>query len=261
MLTREESRQLNDYCQKDPRLKALLKRLEEEHRTEVSRISHEIRNPVTLINSYLQLTRNHYPQVDEFSTWKPILENMEFLKELLEELSRYNHAGTLRPEVFSLTELLEDICRDAGTAWTSVRISFQKETAVPMAYADKTKLKEAVLNMIRNSAEALRDSAAGKIRLSLSFENEWFLIKVSNNGPQILPDRLEDIFEPFVSYKRDGTGLGLPIVRSIANAHGGSITVTSTSDSTCFCLKLPAPASLKETLREAACARADKEEA
>ena len=97
MLTREESRQLNDYCQKDPRLKALLKRLEEEHRTEVSRISHEIRNPVTLINSYLQLTRNHYPQVDEFSTWKPILENMEFLKELLEELSRYNHAGTLRP--------------------------------------------------------------------------------------------------------------------------------------------------------------------
>ena len=76
-----------------------------------------------------------------------------------------------------------------------------------------------------------------------------------------MPDRLEDIFEPFVSYKRDGTGLGLPIVRSIANAHGGSITVTSTSDSTCFCLKLPAPASLKETLREAACARADKEEA
>ena len=141
MLTREESRQLNDYCQKDPRLKALLKRLEEEHRAEVSRISHEIRNPVTLINSYLQLTRNHYPQVDEFSTWKPILENMEFLKELLEELSRYNHAGTLRPEVFSLTELLEDICRDAGNAWTSVRISFQKETAVPMAYADKTKLK------------------------------------------------------------------------------------------------------------------------
>ncbi|MFQ6806083.1 MAG: ATP-binding protein [Lachnospiraceae bacterium] len=139
---------------------------------------------------------------------------MEFLKELLEELSRYNHAGTLRPEVFSLTELLEDICRDAGNAWTSVRTSFQKETAVPMAYADKTKLKEAVLNLIRNSAEALRDSAAGEIRLSLSFENEWFLIKVSNNGPQILPDRLEDIFEPFVSYKRDGTGLGLPIVRA-----------------------------------------------
>ncbi|HIS26274.1 MAG TPA: HAMP domain-containing histidine kinase [Candidatus Pullilachnospira intestinigallinarum] len=256
MLTREESGLLNDYFQKDPRLKVLFQRLEEEHRAEVSRISHEIRNPVTLINSYLQLTRSRYPQVEEFSTWKPLTENMDFLKNLLEELSRYNHAGSLHPETFSLTALLQDICRDASMAWAPLTVSFQKSTEVPMVFADKTKLKEAVLNLIRNGAEAIRDQKDGRLALSVSFQDGWFTIRVTNNGPQIDPEHLTDIFDPFISFKKDGTGLGLPIVRSIAQAHGGTVSVTSTPEITSFFLRFPMAA----FAAEAACAHADTKE-
>lgn len=257
MLTRDESQQLNNYSEKDPYLKTLLHRLEEEHRSEVSRISHEIRNPVTLINSYLQLTEHHYPQVADYSTWKPIMENMEYLKTLLEDLSHYNHAGVLHPETFSLPQLLKDICRDAAAAWFPIHIVFHQRTAVPTAWADKTKLKEAVLNLIRNGAEALENRPNGKIILSLTVVENCFLIQVSNNGPQIRPEHMKDMFEPFVSHKKDGTGLGLSIVRSIAMAHGGSISATSIPDETCFRLKIP----IVSSMEEAACAHVGKEEA
>lgn len=256
MLTREESRLLNGYSEKEPLLKTLLQRLEEAHRAEVSHISHEIRNPVALINSYLQLTEYQYPQVKMFSTWKHIMENMQYLKDLLEELSRYNHAGILHPETFSLVTLLENICRDAATAWAPIQVTFHTQAEIPSAWADKLKLKEAVLNLIRNGAEALINSSEGQIALSLSLHENSFLIQVSNNGPQIMPEHLETIFEPFVSHKKEGTGLGLPIVRSIAQAHRGSVTVTSTPDETCFCLRIP----IVSPLAEAACAYADKQE-
>lgn len=255
MLTREESQLLNSYAEKEPLLKTLLQRQEEDHRAEVSHISHEIRNPVTLINSYLQLTESHYPQVKTFSTWKHIVENMQYLKDLLEELSRYNHAGILHPETFSLERLLEDICRDAATAWAPIQVAFHKQTEIPTAWADRIKLKEAVLNLIRNGAEALNNNPEGKIILSLSLHENCFLIQVSNNGPQIMPEHLETIFEPFFSLKKEGTGLGLPIVRSIAQAHRGSISAISTPKETCFQLRIP----VVSPLEEAACAYADKE--
>ena len=59
----------------------------------LSKISHEIRNPVTLINSFLQMMATKYPQVEQFDYWEDIQENMEFLINLLNELSKYNKIG------------------------------------------------------------------------------------------------------------------------------------------------------------------------
>lgn len=249
MLTKEESAQLQQYSAKDPRLGSLLHRLEEEHQMELSRISHEIRNPVTLINSFLQLTERRYPQAAEFSTWAPIMENMEFLKALLDEFSRYNHAGSIHPEELYLPGLLDSIVQSAASVIPSVHFSFRKLTAIPPTFADPVKLKEAILNLVRNSAEALGTQPDGRIDLSISYQNATLEIRISNNGPQIPDCQLENIFEPFVSFKKDGTGLGLPIVKSIVRAHHGTIAVSSSSAETCFTIRIP----LIVSASEAAC--------
>lgn len=100
MLSREDEYQLKQYCEKDEKVSRLIHHLEESHRMNLSRISHEIRNPITLINSFLQLTQKKHPEVIEFKTWNPIIENMEYLKQLLEELSDYNNSGILHKELF-----------------------------------------------------------------------------------------------------------------------------------------------------------------
>ena len=81
MLSQTEKHQLKQYCDENPHLSILVQHLEDSHRMNLSRISHEIRNPVTIISSFLQLTQKTHPEVSNFGTWKPILENMEYLKQ------------------------------------------------------------------------------------------------------------------------------------------------------------------------------------
>lgn len=239
MLSSTEKHQLKQYRENDPQLDLLISRLEDSHHLELSRISHEIRNPVTLINSFLQLTQSQHPEVTSYRTWESIMENMDYLKQLLEELSDYNNSGKLHKEQFSLTPFLSSLAGECAPLLSPVNISFQKTTAIPPACFDKTKLRAAILNLIRNASEALAGQENGEILLSLAFDGSVFYIEVSNNGPQIPADYIPGLFDPFVTHKKDGTGLGLAIVRNIVQAHGGMIAVSSTPETTCFTIQIP----------------------
>lgn len=239
MLSQMEKHQLKQYCDRDPRLSLLIRRLEEAHHMELSRVSHEIRNPVTLINSFLQLTVSQHPEVASYRTWKSITENMDYLKLLLNELSDYNNSGDLKSEELSLSSFLRSLVDECRYIVAPLELTYHKETAVPPCCFDKIKLRAALLNLIRNAAEALSDKTDGRILVSLSFDGSLFRIRVVNNGPQIPDEYIDGIFEPFVTHKKDGTGLGLAIVRNIVQAHGGTVSVTSDPEKTCFTLCLP----------------------
>ena len=239
MLSQTEKHQLKQYCDENPHLSILVQHLEDSHRMNLSRISHEIRNPVTIINSFLQLTQKTYPEVSNFGTWKPIIENMEYLKQLLQEFSEYNNATQLHKEIFSLHSFLENLISDCQTALPSVTFSYQKTTAIPMSAFDKTKLQSALLNIIRNAHEAMEEQSHKQICIALSFDGDFFFIKIANNGTPIPAEHLPHLFEPFTTYKKDGSGLGLAIVRNVVLAHNGAITVLSSKEETSFTLKLP----------------------
>lgn len=248
MLSQMEKHQLKQYCENDPQLDLLIRHLEESHHMELSRISHEIRNPVTLINSFLQLTVSHHPEASSFETWKPIVENMEYLKQLLNELSDYNNSMSLHKEEFSLTSFLTSLVKECAPSLNPVQISFEKTTAIPPSCFDKVKLRAAILNLIRNAAEALNAQTDGRIIVSLSFDGALFHIGIANNGPEIPSEYLANLFEPFITHKKDGTGLGLAIVHNIVQAHAGSVTVSSSQKETCFTLHLPLSYDLPDTL-------------
>ncbi len=239
MLSQTEKHQLKQYCDENPQLSILVQHLEDSHRMNLSRISHEIRNPVTIINSFLQLTQKTYPEVSNFGTWKPILENMEYLKQLLQEFSEYNNASQLHKEIFSLHSFLKNLISDCQTSLPSVTFQYQKTTAIPMAAFDKTKLQSALLNIIRNAYEAMETQSHKQICIVLSFDGDSFFIKIANNGTPIPIEYLPHLFEPFTTYKKEGSGLGLAIVRNVVLAHNGSITVLSSNEETSFTLKLP----------------------
>jgi signal transduction histidine kinase len=95
--------------------------------------------------------------------------------------------------------------------------------------ADIELLDQALINLLRNAMEALRDGQPGKIALSASLEaGGHVVIAVADNGPGITPDQREKIFVPFYTTKRQGSGVGLTLVRQIATVHGASVNITQT---------------------------------
>jgi len=95
--------------------------------------------------------------------------------------------------------------------------------------ADIELLDQALINLLRNAMEALRDGQPGKIALSALLEaGGHVVIAVADNGPGITPDQREKIFVPFYTTKRQGSGVGLTLVRQIATVHGASVNITQT---------------------------------
>jgi len=95
--------------------------------------------------------------------------------------------------------------------------------------ADAELLDQALINLVRNAIEALRDAPAGHITLSAAHDRDGRVaIAVADNGPGIAPDQREKIFVPFFTTRRQGTGVGLTLVRQIAIAHGATVDVSTT---------------------------------
>lgn len=80
MLSREEYEKIHKLCQESPQAAEIQKMLQKENQLQLSMVSHEVRNPVTLINSFLQLMASSHPEVKDFPYWQDIMENMQFLR-------------------------------------------------------------------------------------------------------------------------------------------------------------------------------------
>ena len=89
--------------------KQIISQLLENHHTSVSMIAHEIRNPLTLVSSSLQVIETQHPEVRQFHNWEQMMEDVQFMCSLLNELSTFNNSSTLHHSVFSIERLLKNI--------------------------------------------------------------------------------------------------------------------------------------------------------
>lgn len=244
MFTQADYNQLQQIMEESPEKKELLTRLLTAHRMEISTLSHEIRNPLTLIYSTLQLIEAQHPEVRSYKHWNTLHQDIEYVKQLLEELSSYNNSGRLSLSCLNTVDFLKTLVLSfaASIADTGIEFTSQIDSSLPDISADPLRLKELLLNLLRNA----QDSACGSaeklpvVSLHAFSEENYIHIAVTDNGSGIQPADMENIFEPFITHKKDGTGLGLPIARRIAHAHGGTLTAASDPDTaTTFTLTLP----------------------
>jgi two-component system sensor histidine kinase FlrB len=115
--------------------------------------------------------------------------------------------------------------------------------------ANREALVGAVLNLVTNALQA--GGTAAVVRLDLRTDGRLAEIRVQDNGPGVAPELRQRIFEPFFTTRPEGTGLGLAVVRSVAEAHGGEVTVSDADGGpgACFTLRLPLAAGVGQ-LRE-----------
>lgn len=242
MLENIDINKMNRLMEENADAREIIPRLLENHHTSVSMIAHEIRNPLTLVSSSLQLMEIRHPEVKDFYNWEQTMEDVRFMCSLLDELSSFNNSSDLHHSVFSIGRLMQNIAvsfaisLDAGES--GVEFVSRIDPGLGNFTGDKVKLEQLVLNLLRNAKDAVGDS--GSIRFSAERENDRIVITCRDNGCGIPADRIGTIFDPFVTYKENGTGLGLAAAKKIAEAHGGTITVRSVPDKeTVFTVSLP----------------------
>lgn len=242
MLTNDDIKLLEKYSKADPEFKTILDKLNTEYAFRLSAISHELRNPITLLNSSLQLIQFQHPEVKEFKFWDSVIEEMEYLCQLLDDLSDSAKNHTLNIAPVNLKDIISSVCNfikaDAVTYNNVLNCHF--EDNLPLVNADAGKLKQAILIILKNARDASPDE---KVQIDIkikSIENNFIQIQIHDNGCGI-PDEIRDfIFMPFVSCKNDGNGIGLPLAKAIIDSHKGNLYFESKlNHGTTFFIELP----------------------
>ena len=153
-------------------------------------------------------------------------------------------AGLKRPTLshFSLTDLIQDIqvlCQeDLRQQHIAFSVDFSQSGL--QVHADKKMLSQVLLNLLRNAMQALAEQPHKEIRLKACATGTRLFITMTDNGPGIPSNLLEDIFIPFFTTKTNGTGIGLSLSRQIIRMHGGELSVTSQPyQATSFTISLP----------------------
>jgi len=202
-------------------------------------IAHEVRNPLTALKGFLQLLqeKTKEPQQAYFSIMFSELDRIasivsEFLvlaKPQVSELRSCNPTDLVNLVVTLL---------EAEANLRNVRLNVQIVTAVPDVCWEVNRVKQVLLNLMKNAIEA--SGTGGKVDIQLQQKADTLEIRVIDEGAGIPEERLVRLGEPFYSTKAKGTGLGLMISRRIVEAHGGALEITTeVGHGTCVSVRLP----------------------
>ena len=194
---------------------------------ELSKMFHEIKNPLTLINSSLQLIEGEHPEVKDFRFWNQTMKDLQNLRQLINELSSYQKISTLNKSIINLFDFTEDLLESTAGFLLENGTSLTLECDILDLdfVADEVKLRQAVINLIKNAAESSTFKAP--ILLRITSDNTHLQIQVKDEGCGMNSECLSKIFTPFHTTKSYGTGLGLPIVKRIIDSHDGSLYLHS----------------------------------
>lgn len=212
-------------------------------------IAHELKNPLAGIKGAAQLLRDDVESEEGLALIELIGSEIDRIRRLADRMEKLGDEDPTRSERVNIHEILRQARRVIQSANPNVVFDERYDPSLPHAYGDPDTLMQALLNLIKNAVESA--GTDGKIRLETSFragvrggKSGRLLpvqIQIIDNGPGISKDMLPQIFQPFVTTKPEGQGLGLALVSKVAAAHEGLVEVQSAPDRTVFSLLLPAP--------------------
>lgn len=212
-------------------------RIKQQHLVELggltAAIAHELRNPLNIINMASAQTD---PVI------KTHIQNQVARAELLiRDTLSYAGKIELKPNNIDLVPVIKQVIAQINTLF-SVNIELDSSETL-IGYFDDDRIQQILINLLENSAAFIKSNAVGRILISANFDStNHLIITVHNNGPMIPADMLPHLFEPFITQRSGGSGLGLSIVRRIVDAYNGQIVHrTDQGWPVSFIVSLPIP--------------------
>src|SRR5467141_440416 len=189
-------------------------------------IAHEFKNALATISGYAQMIRSESSEAEALDYAERILEQTRNITHEVKEFLKYARPLEIQDDRVALQTVVERVVSEVGGALPQVKI--RCEGAFGDAGGDEGLLRQALLNLARNAAEACELTASGGrvvVRGDVVYGEEaaFQRISVTDNGPGIPADVLPKLFRPFFTTKAKGTGLGLAVVQKIIVQHGGQV--------------------------------------
>lgn len=196
-----------------------------------SALAHELNQPLTAIANYLKgskrLLAANGPAEDRISTALDQAADQALRAGLIiRRLREFVSRGETERRIEDLPKLIEEASALAlvGAREHGVRVRFDIDPAADRVLADKVQIQQVLLNLIRNGMDAMEDSPKRELVITVAPANDDLVrISVSDTGPGVEAGFADQLFQPFVTSKRSGMGVGLSISRTIMETHGGRI--------------------------------------
>lgn len=199
-------------------------------------LTHEIMNTLTPVTSLAHTTAD---MLDDPGATADIREAIATIGRrsdgLMNFVSRYRELLKVpEPEIAEVPvrKLLHDVSVLMKPTLENIDITVEVTPESLQVAADRQLIEQVLINLLRNAADALRDRPQPSIRIVADLDLGRTVIRVADNGPGIADDDLDQVFIPFFTTKRDGSGIGLSLCRQIMSAHGGELALSSDGNGT-----------------------------
>jgi len=217
-------------------------------------LAHEIKNPLSGIRGAAQLLETSADDSDRALT-RLICDEADRIVKLVDRMGVFADERPIERAPVNIHEVLERVRKLAATGFARhIRIHEEYDPSLPRVLANRDQLVQVFLNLVKNAAEAIGDAHDGEIWLTTAFRPGIRLsvpgsptkvtlpleFCVRDNGPGVPVDLLPHLFDPFVTTKTHGTGLGLAMVAKIIGDHGGVIECETQPRRTTFRVLMPA---------------------
>jgi two-component system nitrogen regulation sensor histidine kinase GlnL len=216
-------------------------------------LAHEIKNPLSGIRGAAQLLEQSADEDDRTLT-RLICDEADRIVKLVDRMEIFSDERPVEREAVNIHAVLEHVKRIAISGFARyIRIVEEYDPSLPPVYANRDQLVQVFLNLVKNAAESVGDTAEGEIVLTTAFRPGVRLTApgtntrvslplefcVRDNGPGVPEDLVPYLFDPFVTTKPTGSGLGLAMVAKIIGDHGGIVECDSQPRRTTFRVLMP----------------------
>ncbi len=214
-----------------------------------SGLAHELNQPLTAIINYMQACRRLFPDsaLADTSRIGELIEKAvaqaERAGQIIQHLRRFIARGETERTAEEIGSVVHDAANLAliGASERGIAATFDLAQGLPLVMIDKIQIQQVIINLVRNSVDALSETGHGEITIRTRRAGpDSVEIEVSDTGPGLDDEVARRLFQPFVTTKPGGIGIGLSICRSIADAHDGKLWATGNpGGGTIFHLALP----------------------